>query len=42
MKEHYHASNMLLSVAGNITHDEVIDLANQHFFSSKNVNTKRY
>ncbi|MGN7618712.1 MAG: M16 family metallopeptidase [Ehrlichia sp.] len=29
--EHYHAGNMLLSVAGNITHKEVIDLASQYF-----------
>ncbi|QGR02808.1 insulinase family protein [Ehrlichia ruminantium] len=31
MQEHYHASNMLLSVAGNITHNEVVDLATQYF-----------
>ncbi|GAT76599.1 protease [Ehrlichia ruminantium] len=35
MQEHYHAGNMLLSVAGNITHNEVIDLATQYFSQIK-------
>ncbi|WDM85244.1 insulinase family protein [Ehrlichia sp. JZT12] len=35
MNEYYHASNMLLSVAGNITHQEVIDLVSQYFSQIK-------
>ena len=35
MSEYYHAGNMLLSVAGNITHEEVIDLVSQHFSNMK-------
>ena len=35
MSEYYHAGNMLLSVAGNITHEEVIDLVSQYFSNMK-------
>ncbi|CEI84933.1 insulinase family protein [Ehrlichia minasensis] len=35
MSEYYHAGNMLLSVAGNITHEEVIDLVSQYFSKMK-------
>ncbi|AHX04278.1 M16 family metallopeptidase [Ehrlichia japonica] len=35
MSEYYHAGNMLLSVAGNISHEEVIDLVSQYFSHMK-------
>ena len=40
MDEFYHASNMLLSVAGNITHKEVIELVSQYFSQIKKSENK--
>jgi len=35
-KKHYHPSNMILSVAGNVDHKKVVALAKQHFKKEKN------
>ena len=35
LKRHYAPHNMVLSVAGNITHEEVVDLARTHFSGGK-------